>query len=422
MTEIKFYMRTAITLALAIIFVTLSCKKEKKNLAVLSTTTPSNITANSVQSGGNINDDGGSTVTKRGVCWATHAGPTVADSITSDGTGTGNFTSSISGLSANTMYYIRAYAINGSGTSYGQEVTFTTAKGVPTITTAAITDIVSLSAKSGGNITNDGGATITARGIVFSSSANPTLSNFKTSDGTGTGSFVSTMTPLGSQIVYYVRAYATNSYGTAYGNQVQFTSASSNTVTDVEGNVYTYVTLGGKQWMASNLKVTKYKNGDAITNGLTGFNWMTNTSGAYTFPNADVSKKDSLGLLYSIHAIKDNRGVCPTGWHVPTDAEWKALEVSQGMTQVQADGTDWRGTIGTKLINGGSSGLNLKYAGILFPDDGGYYYYGESGLFWTSTTATSTESWLRAFNLSGDANGIYRNFGAYGMSVRCVKD
>ena len=199
-------------------------------IPTLSTTTASSIASTSATSGGNITSNGGATVTASGVCWSTTTGPTTALSTkTTDGSVTGSFTSSITGLTANTTYYVKAYATNSVGTAYGTQVSFTTSAAVPvvpTLTTTAASSITQTTATSGGNISSDGGATVTARGVCWSTSANPTTAlTTKTSDGTGTGAFTSSLTGLTANTTYYVRAYATNSIGTAYGTQVSFTTA-----------------------------------------------------------------------------------------------------------------------------------------------------------------------------------------------------
>ena len=130
----------------------------------------------------------------------------------------------MTGLAAGTTYHVRAYATNSAGTTYGADVTFITLASLPALTTNAITGITATTAGGGGNITSDGGAVITARGICWSTSANPTVSDSKTNDGTGTGSFTTSLTGLTSNTTYYVRSYATNSAGTAYGNEISFKS------------------------------------------------------------------------------------------------------------------------------------------------------------------------------------------------------
>jgi uncharacterized protein (TIGR02145 family) len=425
-------MKNIILILAVISIVILSCKKEKKTLASIITTAASNVTASTIITGGNITADGNSGITQRGIAWADHAAPTVGDSITKDGSGIGSFNSTISNLNSNTTYYIRAYATNASGTAYGNEVSVKTAAGVPSIITTAISNIQPLSVVSGGNIINDGGATVTERGVVYATTANPTLNNFKITAGTGTGNFTATLQPLASQTTYYVRAYATNSFGTAYGNQVQFNAASANTVTDIDGNVYPYVTLcDGKSWMATNLKTTKFKNGDLITNGLSGFTWANTTTPAYTFPNGDVTKKDSLGLLYNEYVVANSKGICPAGWHVPTDAEWQAVEVCNGMDPSVASINGNRGTIGSKFLVGGSTGMNIKGAGYYLYYVGsssiGYNAYGisGSGYLWTSSTSAALPNSLRSriFNPGNDPAPINRYFTVNeAQSIRCVKD
>lgn len=192
----------------------------------VTTTDVTLITLTSAVSGGNVTADGGGTVSARGVCWSTDANPSITDSKTSDGTGTGSFISTLSNLLPGTAYHIRAYATNETGTSYGNDVTFTTtAVGVATLTTTAVTAITLTSAVSGGNVTADNGAAVTAKGVCWATTSGPTVTNSKTTDGTGTGSFVSNLSGLLPATTYYVRAYATNSAGTAYGNEVSFTTS-----------------------------------------------------------------------------------------------------------------------------------------------------------------------------------------------------
>ncbi len=201
-----------------IIFTTLT-------IPTVTTTAISNISYITATSGGNVIDDGGATVTSRGVCWSISPNPTLSDPHTNNGSGTGSFTSNITGLTPNTNYYVRAWAVNSVGTGYGNQISFTTLQiTLPTVTTSSITNITSTSATSGGYVTNTGGATVTARGVCWSTSQNPTIFDNHTTDGSGTGSFVSSITGLEPETDYYVRAYATNSVGTAYGNQISFTT------------------------------------------------------------------------------------------------------------------------------------------------------------------------------------------------------
>src|SRR5664280_1423004 len=222
-----------------------SCKKEDV-IPTLTTTALTNITTTSVTSGGLISKDGGATVTARGVCWSTTSNPTVGDSHTSDANGAGSFTSDITGLTPNTLYHVRAYATNKVGTAYGADISFTTTPiVVPTLTTVAVTSITATTAISGGNITSDGDGAITAEGVCWALTTGPTTSNSLTTDGTGSASFVSNLSGLTSGVIYYVRAYATNSAGTAYGNEITFTTAlfAPTNVVAAAGNAQATVTF-----------------------------------------------------------------------------------------------------------------------------------------------------------------------------------
>src|SRR5664279_4203088 len=219
-----------------------SCKKDAV-IPTLTTTDITNITVNSLVSGGSITKDGGATVTARGVVYGTTSGPVVGGNQTTDDAGVGSFVSTLTGLTPNTLYYIRAYATNSAGTAYGNEITATTTPiVVPTLTTVDVSSIALTSAISGGNITADGNDAITARGVCWATTTGPTTTNDKTTDGTGTGSFISNLSGLQSAVTYYLRAYATNSAGTAYGNEISFNTAAVTVPTLLTASV-TSITL-----------------------------------------------------------------------------------------------------------------------------------------------------------------------------------
>lgn len=211
---------------------------------IVTTADVTDITQTTAVSGGNVTDDGGAAVTARGLCWSTSQNPTINDNHTSDGNGTGSFTSNLTNLTANTTYYVRAYATNENGTSYGEQKSFTTLQNIelPTVTTADVTDITQTTAVSGGNITDDGGATVTARGVCWSKDPNPTIDNSFISNGNGTGSFTIEISGLTSATTYYVRAYATNSEGTSYGEQKMFTTLQYIQLPTVTTTIVTNVT------------------------------------------------------------------------------------------------------------------------------------------------------------------------------------
>lgn len=414
--------RLSLTLALLAILLT-NCKKIKPiKLPSLTTGAVANIMANSAQAGGTITDDGGSPVAHEGVCWAPHTTPTIGDSITAGTPGVENFTVNLANLNSNTTYYIRAYAENVAGTAYGDEISFTTSPGVPTVTTTDISDNAGLKVQTGGNVTNDGGATVTATGVCWSINPHPTIADSSIINANPGPLFTDTISNL-TLTTYYIRAFATNSYGTGYGNKISFTASTDGTVTDADGNVYPTIVIGTQTWMASNLKVTHYQNGEPVTNGLTGFDWANSTTGAYTFPNGDSTNDTAYGKLYSVYAVNDPRNIAPPGWHVATDSDWQVLEFYEGMDASDTGAINARGTIGGKFLPGASTGLNLQNTGIIDPATGTYLYFGTEGYYWTSTIVASGINWFRAFNtVTGDPGPIYRSNNNWGQAVRCVKN
>jgi Protein of unknown function (DUF1566) len=259
-------------------------------LSTLTTTAISSITATTAVSGGNITDDGGGTITASGVCWNTSSGPTITNSKTSDGISTGGFSSSLTGLTGNTTYYVRAYATNKGGTAYGNEISFTTSHLVPILTTTAIGSITQTTASSGGNISNDGGASITSRGVCWNTSGSPTIANSETTDGTGTGSFTSSLTGLTTNTTYHVRAYATNSAGTSYGNEISFTSSSA--VVPTLSTIA--VTLIASTTASSGGNISNDGGASVTAHGVC---W--NTSGVPTIANSKTSDGSGYGSFAS---------------------------------------------------------------------------------------------------------------------------
>ncbi len=198
------------------------------SLADITTKTITNISTTFAVCGGNISSDGGAAVTERGMCWDTTNTPTIVKSKTFDGNGSGGFISFITGLHAGTKYFVRAYATNSAGTAYGKvdSVTTLTVLSAPTLTTTAVSTILTTTASSGGNIILWGGDTVTVRGVCWNTTGSPTVTNSKTQNGNGIGSFAASLNGLTANTLYYVRAYATNGIGTSYGNEISFTTQS----------------------------------------------------------------------------------------------------------------------------------------------------------------------------------------------------
>ena len=416
------------------------------SLATMSATvSATSITTSAATSGGNITTDGGSSITARGVVWNTSTSPTISLSTkTSNGTGTGAFTSNITGLSAGTLYYVRSYATNAAGTNYGTEISFTTSAGslATLAATVAATTITSSGATSGGNITADGGSSITARGVVWGTSSNPTVpSASSTSNGTGTGSFTSSITGLSAGTLYYVRSYATNTAGTSYGTQISFTTLAActcastatcpSTVTDVDGRSYDVLTLGSQCWMKQNLQVTKFNDLTLIPidagGGLSGYGssytgWRDTRTSAMTVYEHDANNIPIYGYLYNQYAVNDPKGLCPSGWHVPTHAEWTTLSTCLGGESVAGEKMKLVGTTYWMPNYDANNCSDFSgYPGGFRRNDGLFYFKAQNAYFWTSTSAknralSGTNKELRESN---DANSYQQNVG---LSVRCIKN
>ena len=241
------------------------------------------ITGNSASGGGNVTVTGGATVTARGVCYGLSPNPTVADSKTTNGDGPGEFVSALTGLKGNTKYYLRAYATNSAGTGYGPEVSFTTLVDLPVVTTATVTEITKTTAVSGGEVKSDGGGAVTERGIVWGMNAEPTINNNKIITGAGTGVFVSNLTNLEKFTTYHVRAYAVNSAGITYGNDLQFTTKGDNLTWNIPGDYVeaSYPGSGLANWAPD--KSPQVKSTVSSPDNLEGYVFMANTTNQWKF-------------------------------------------------------------------------------------------------------------------------------------------
>jgi uncharacterized protein (TIGR02145 family) len=206
------------------------------------------------------------------------------------------------------------------------------------------------------------------------------------------------------------------------------------TVTDASGNTYPTVTIGTQVWMAENLRTTKYRNNTPITNITDNTQWQNNTTGAWSYYNNDATNNNPYGKLYNWYAVNNSNGICPTGWHVPSDAEWNVLignldpsynPTAQG-TQSATAGGKMKST-GTQYWLSPNTGATNSSGWSGLPGGNRYYYgtflsIGGYGLWWSSTENSADNAWYR---------GLYYNIGvvnrtnsskANGFSVRCLRD
>jgi uncharacterized protein (TIGR02145 family) len=393
-------------------------------LASLTTAAVTAINEASATSGGTISTDGGAVITQRGVCWSTSANPTISDNKTINGADKGTFTSSITGLTPGTTYHVRAYATNSAGTSYGNDVFFTTHAFYPILTTTAISSPTATSASGGGNISSDGGATVTARGVCWSIAHYPMTADAKSTDGTGTGSFTSNLTGLISGTTYYVRAYATNSIGTAYGNEVSFmTLETMGTVTDADNNIYQTLSIGTQMWMKENLKTTKLNDGTLIPL-VTDNTWSTLTTPAFGWYNNDVATyKEIYGGYYNFYTVSTGK-LCPAGWRVPSDADWMALFSFLGGTSIAGGKLKETGTthwLGPNTGATNESGFTGLPGGYRFPGDGSYGGITQLANWWTATQQDPNMGFHKQLQWDTSVIGQAGGVKTWGRNVRCVK-
>ena len=340
----------------------------------------------------------------------------------------GVFLTTLTDLDPNTLYHARAYAENSIGIAYGNDIEFLTGTAAPEITTIIVSDITANTAKSGGKITYDGGSPITVKGVCYSTFPDPDLSDSFTINGSDTSRYQSTMTGLLSDTKYYVRAYAKNAAWTVYGEEVTFKTK----VADVEGNLYSTITIGSQVWMAENLRTTRYNDNTVIPNITDNSQWISLTTAAYCWYNNDITYKSTLGALYNWYTVSTLQ-ICPTGWHVPSDEEFKILEQTLGMAPDQLDGWGWRGTdVGMQMKDtagwdAGGNGTNTSDftalpGGYRYGVTGDFYLLTSISYWWTSTAHDADRGWYR--RLDSTSGGVYRASTSKkgGKYIRCLKD
>jgi len=405
-------------------------------LPVVTTSSVIKFTNTSALIGGTVSSEGLTTVIDRGVYWGISPNPESTGTKIQIGSGSGPFSTDLMVLIPKNKYYVKAYAINSQGTVLGEEVTFTTNidYSLPFFATTPVNKTTLNSATSGGEIIWDGGSAISVRGICWSTTQNPTTADYKTTDLNGIGKYNSELTDLLPNTTYYVRAYAINSLGTAYGNQLSFTTRTG-TIIDVEGNIYYTQTIGTQTWMAENLRTRKFKNNSEIPLVTDNAAWSAlKTPGYCWYKNSEDTYGKTFGAMYNWYTV--NTGLlCPTGWHVPTDLDWVTLinflggENIAGMRLKEAGTEHWIDT-----NNGNNeSGFTALPGGFRDSMQGGYFdisvihigsgvHNDREGIFWSSTTFSSTFSWIVLVGNKED-NAVrlpYPN--GIGISVRCIKD
>jgi uncharacterized protein (TIGR02145 family) len=293
-------------------------------------------------------------------------------------------------------------------------------KQIPTLTTKPVININQNIASTGGKISSDGGSPIIARGVCWSINQLPTISDYKTIDTSSTDSFTSSITGLNELTNYYVRAYATNSVGTGYGNIFSFKT--TQIITDIDGNTYHSVTIGSQVWLLENLKTTKCNDGTIIPEVKREPTWDSMISQAYCSYNNNKTSKDTWGLLYNWYAVNTAK-LCPDGWHVPSDSDWIILTNYLGGDNIAGGKLKQKGTAYWKSPNLGAtneSGFTALPAGYRY-EMGTFGYLGSNAVFWSSSFISGAGSFR---DLNFGSSKIRSNISNpnIGYSVRCIKN
>lgn len=345
-------------LTVAAVILIAGCTKETSEVRLdpkLGTTKVFSITSNSATVVGFVVAEGDG-FTERGVCYDTEASPTIAKSKTPymGAATSAAFNVPLTGLAFAQKYYARAYATGAAGTVYGDELTFTTLPILPTVTTAAATEVTGTTAKTGGNVTADGGSAVTARGVCYGLTPNPTIAGSKTTDGASTGAFISNLTGLRGLTKYYARAYATNSVGTAYGPEITFTTLVSVREWYVPGNYVaaSYPGSGLADWSPD--KSPMVKSNEANPNNVEGYVYMAGASNEWKIASQPNWNGPNYGAGATAGTLTDpgDNIVSPQGYY--------KININAGVTPMTytAVAMNW-GVIGG--LTGWSSQIALTY-------------------------------------------------------------
>ncbi|HRZ96984.1 MAG TPA: fibrobacter succinogenes major paralogous domain-containing protein [Paludibacter sp.] len=409
-------------------------RTRRNNISVL-TLTVSDVSQFTATCGGIITADEPGTMGNYGVCWSdTTSKPTINNNKTSENGGIVSFTSLITGLTINTTYYVRAYLTSAEGTVYGSTMSFKTTPGMATIKTNSVYDITDNSAKGEIQFINNGGSNVTNIGICWGNSMNPTfLSNNNNSTSTSTVKVSLNMTGLKEYTIYFARAFVSNAYGTSYGENIKFTTTGTSankgikfksglnygSISDIDGNIYKTITIGTQTWMAENLRVTRFRNGELIPT-KTLDDTFTESVEKYQF---EQMNPEVYGKLYSWYAATDSRNICPEGYHLPSEEEWNTLINYLGGSSIAGSKMKEEGLIhwitNTSATN--ESGMTALPAGFLNAMQSMTFNSGTSN--WWASNTYKPDSGISIYLIGNSSNTQKMNANRNSaLSIRCIKD
>ena len=338
---------------------------------------------------------------------------------TTTGTGTSTI---VSGLPANTTYTFTVTNASGCVSAASGNVVINAQPASPSVVTSAATSLANTTATLNGIVNANGSSTVvtfdygltSSYGLTKLAAQSPVIGTASTSVSVGIAGLTSGQT-------YHYRVNAVSACGNIYGLDMVFTT----TVKDNDGNVYSIVTIGTQVWMKENLKTTKYNDGTSIPLVTDATAWTNlSTPGFCWYNNDSANYKATYGALYNWYTVNTGK-LCPTGWHVPTDAEWTTLTDYLGGTSVAGGKLKEEGTAHWNSPNTGAtneSGFTALPGGIRINYNGTFTYIGEHSNWWPATDYDATNAWYRTLNYNNSEVGRYDNSKRYGFSVRCVRN
>ena len=383
--------------------------------------------------GGDVTSDGGEVITETGVYWS--ASPNAQETGTRFPIASidGAFSTTLAGLSPSTAYYIQAFAVNAAGESIGAEQTFTTG-GAATVNTLATTFSRYKSATLEGEVTDEGRLEVTESGFYFGSSSSPETTGTRVIASAGPGRFSTTLANLIPGDTYYYKAFAVNAFGESLGDELNFDlpDIELGTFTDQRDQVeYGSVKIGEQVWMSENLKATVFNDGSQIPLIVDDVEWESTSAAAYCWYDNDDQATER-GALYNWYAVETQK-LCPAGWHVPSDAEWRQFEYYLGMEATVANTDGYRGNNEggmlktTTLWDSPNTGASDELQYSAMPTgrrniDGAFLFRNSTAYYWLSDLGAYHHPQRRL--LSSDEGRISRSVALrnHGLSVRCVKD
>ena len=407
---------------------------DRVDLPSIGTAQISDLSDTSVTCGGIITDDGGSPIIARGVCYNTYPLADLSGYHTFDGSGSGSFVSRITDIVPGETYWLRAYATNKLGTSYGDTVRIKTLHKPISI-----------------GIEEIGINSVCLWGVGYPHNALITnfYFDFGTSDNYNKSSLASTTNPLPGYIVpepwkmvnaiiedlkestiYHYRLRATSSQSSTLGNDLFFRTYNPEVVEDIDGNQYNTVTISSQTWLSQNLKTTRLNDGSSLPNVIDNTAWINSKFPAYCWYNNDpASYKNMLGALYNWYAINTGK-LCPVGWHIPTLIEWETLlnevggpsEAAWNLKEIHYGGTNSSGF--SAIPAGTRYYFDNPFEGAPNPD-GTIPSYGCSGHYWSSgITVIEGEEFPSTIGFYDRSTLIYKWYDGFsaGNSVRCIKN